>query len=322
MEAPKIAYLILAHGQEELLLRLIDTLNGPNINFFIHLDKKSTKLNFLKAALQGKHNVTIISSYKIYWMGFNMVRSTLELLQKAQDSKVNFKYFVLLSGQDYPIKSNSYINNFFTSHSEDFISYNKMADMEQKIRNKFQFFHYLDAPWWNPRHNKRIAMLIKIYYGFHKYISKRLPLRSFYNNMEPYFGSQWFALTHETVSYILEFVAKESEYLKFSKYTEGADEFFFQTIILNSQRKYNLYDYDSYEKWLVHKKENELYFAKYTSLRYMDWSEAAKTKPAVLNMNYYDVLKSSDELFARKFDLHDSSKLLDRIDEIIEKNNT
>ena len=98
------------------------------------------------------------------------------------------------------------------------------------------------------------------------------------------------------------------------KTTEGPDETFFHTIILNSERRNNVYEYDKFVKWLETRKEGEIFEPHFSSLRYMDWSESAKSKPAVLTEEYFDTLAANHNLFARKFDEKESAGLLNLID--------
>jgi core-2/I-Branching enzyme len=310
-----IAYLILAHNQPNLLIREVERLNQGNAHFFIHIDKKSGQdLLFLKEHFAAWNNVTIVSGEKIFWMGFNMVRATIRLLQMAYSSAVQFKYYVLLSGQDHPIKTNEYINAFFEKHNCDFISYNSIEYLDDVFKNKVSYYHYFDNAYYNPRSANRIPWLVRLYYGAHRRLDKYLPARRFYKNYTPYFGSQWFALTSDTVKYVLDFLARNKKYIRFMKFTEGPDEVFFQTIILNSERKHHVYDYDDYTAWLKTKEDGSVFVHKYSSLRYMDWSEDLKVKPAVLDSSYYETLAASNDLFARKFDENISRELLDKID--------
>jgi len=312
-----IAYLILAHHQPNLLIQLIERLKKENFYFFIHFDKKNSSRNipFLKKHFEGNKNVHIISTQNIYWMGYNMVDATIQLLQLAHASSVNFKYFVLMSGQDYPIKNADFIDDFFNRNNADFISYNSLEYMPENFKNKVTHLHFMDCAFYNPKSENKVPYLVKLYYRLHKHLDKFLPHRAFYKNYTPYFGSQWFALTNATVTHILYFLAQNKGYIRFMRFTEGPDEIFFQTIILNSERKNNVYDYDRYLDWLNTRKEGEIFIHKFSSLRYMDWSERGKAKPAVLDNSYYETLKSSDELFARKFDELISASLLSHIDE-------
>ncbi len=319
-----IAYLILAHNQPLQLERLISRLDQPNAYFFIHIDKKSTGKVAIKSNLSHFPNLKIISNHNVNWMGFNMVESTIDLLRLASGSGIDFKYYVLMSGQDYPIKSNRFINEFFEKHTEDFISFARINDSPDNFKNKVRYLHYYDFPYTNPRNKNKIPLLVYLYFGIHRHVVRYLPKRSFYKNMEPCFGAQWFALTHETVKCILEFIKENKGYLRFMKYTEGPDETFFQTIILNSGRKTNVYDYERFEEWCKTKKEGDNFIQDYSSLRYMDWSDNGKNvpKPAILDETYFETLKTSADLFARKFDEKASALLMQQIDtELLEQKN-
>ena len=132
--------------------------------------------------------------------------------------------------------------------------------------------------------------------------------------MEPFFGSNWFAFTQDTARYIVDFVNTNPGYVRYKRFTENADETFLHTILMNSPRQTNVYDYEKYVEWLKVRKGTDLFYAGHTSLRYMDWSERGKPKPATLDMSYFDELKNSDYLFARKVDEVVSAQLLDEID--------
>ena len=319
-----IAYLILAHNQPQQLERLISRLDQPNAYFYVHIDKKSADKEAIKVSLARFPNVRVISKHNVNWMGFKMVESTIDLLKMAFNSGVSFKYYVLMSGQDYPIKSNLFINDFFEKHNEDFISFARISDSPGNFKDKVRYLHYYDFPYTNPRNKKKLPFLVYLYFGVHGRIMKRLPKRTFYNSMEPYFGSQWFALTNDTVKCVLDFIRENKGYLKFMKYTEGPDETFFHTIVLNSERKNNVYDYGRFKEWLKTKKDVDNFIQDYSSLRYMDWADHGNNapKPATLDDSYYETLKNSTDLFARKVDERTSASLMQRIDtELLEQKN-
>lgn len=311
-----IAYLVLAHNQPQQLVRLVSRLSQPNAWLYIHIDSKSQDKGQIEALLSEYKQVKIISEYDVNWMGFNMVKSTLRLMELATGSGIDFKYYVLLSGQDYPIKSNSFINDFFDRHTEDFISFARINDSPDSYKNKVRYYHYYDFAYSNPRSSKKVPMLVYLYFGIHKRLMKYMPERKFYKCYQPYFGSQWFALRGETVKYILNFVKDNAGYIQFMKYTEGPDETFFHTIILNAERRNDVYGYKEYEKWRETRREGEHFIQEYSSLRFMDWSDRGKNlpKPAVLDAGYYDMLAASTDLFARKVDSVASKELMERID--------
>ena len=308
------AYLILAHNQPLQLERLLSRLNQPCVYFYIHIDRKSKDLEALMA-LQNKYsNATFISINKVNWMGYHMVDSTLKLMQLAIDSGIDFKYVVLMSGQDYPIRSNACINDFFTRHNTDFIYFDNVSIMPPNFGHKVNYYHYMDMEAINPRNPNKNKLLTYLYFGLHKRFRKHFPIRKFYKGMQPFFGSQWFALRLETIQYILQFIKQNPGYVSYMKHTEGPDELFFQTIILNSERKTNVYGYNKYLEYLKTRKPGDQFNPGYSSLRYMDWGAHLKSKPAVLDLSYYQALKTEDYLYARKVDEKISAELLHKID--------
>ena len=312
-----LAYLILAHNKPDQLKRMIDRLDAPWAHFFIHVDQKSADIASFREIFKNRERVQIISNHKIYWFGFNMVKSTTDLLRLATQSTVDFKYYVLLSGHDYPIKPNQYIFDFFSKHTADFIDYNRIEDLAEKFGEKYKSYYNMDIKYINPRDPARIGILVRLYSGLYVRLAKKFPRRNFYNGMTPFFGSQWFALTHDTVKNVLSFIDKNKGYSSFMKYIKGPDEIYFHSIILNSERKTNVWDYDRFLKWTATKKDGEIFSASYSSLHFMDWNDRGPglTKPAILDSGDFDALKATNkDLFARKFDARKSAELLSRID--------
>ena len=295
---------------------MVDRLNQPNVFFYVHIDKKNEDLKLFQDIFLGYKNVSVISEYKVYWGGISQVKTALHLMRLASNSRMDFKYFVMLSGQDYPIKTNEYINDFFSNHTCDFVSYNRIEDLHDSYKSKYRYFHYLDFKYINPKDPHKNKLLYYLYSGFYKRVGKYLPHRSFYKNFIPYFGSDWLALSRDTVKFILDFADNNKDYVRFMTYTEIPSELFIHNIILNSERKTNLCDYDKFVAWLQTKKKGEIFTPEYSSLRYMDWSDRGKehTKPATLDISYFEVLKTDKNLFARKVDGKISAELLDRID--------
>ena len=120
----KFAYLILAHHQPKQLLRLVKAIYTPNTVIYIHLDLKRDSKPF--TTLFARHHLTDVLFIKdrvnVYWGGFSMVKATLNLMQKAS-ADYPYKYYHLLSGSDFPIKSNEYIARFFSKSSKEYIGF-------------------------------------------------------------------------------------------------------------------------------------------------------------------------------------------------------
>ena len=104
----KIAYLILAHKEPQQLARLADRLSKTG-DVYIHIDKNQNFNDFAlvlkdmpRVYLESKRN-------RVSWAGWSIVKSYIQLLSVAYNDKKNYDRFVFLTGQDYPLMTNSEI---------------------------------------------------------------------------------------------------------------------------------------------------------------------------------------------------------------------
>lgn len=279
----KLAYLILAHKLPEQLTRLVNTLNNETSHFFIHIDKRAEAVySEAQRQLAAFPNVQFVSKrYSCRWGQFSIVNATIASLEMLVKSGADFEAVFLLSGQDYPIKHQSYIDSFLAHHpGQQFIDWFPL-DQPNKWTNQ-------GGPYQAMRRveNWHFAFRSK---WIHLPLQRKLP-----NGFLPYGGSQWWTLTRDCVEWIVDFVTNNPEFLHFFRYTFIPDELFFQTLLLNSP----------FRKEVVN-----------DGLRYVDFSRANPTPPAVLLKQDFEFLRNgTDALFARKFDMNRDSEILDLID--------
>lgn len=288
----KIAYLILAHKEPEQLKQLVKRLRTNQVLFFIHIDKNSD-INTYKSQFENDTDVTIISCFNSYWASFNLVKAELALLKKAYKSKAD--RFVLLSGQDYPIKSNEYIKDFFQKNKEvGFIEGDKLPDYnwvehQNGLFRVNRFHFYINKRWRAfPPHSKK------------KYIS------SFFNNLalityflffkskifeHYYHGGQWWALSLKQVEYILK---EEPRYLNSFKFSYASDELFIQTILYNAP--------------------SQMFKIQKNHLHFIYWPNSDSPNPGILTEKQLALLKKSSCLYARKFNHYNSLQVIKEID--------
>jgi len=292
----KIAYLILAHKNPQQLSRLINKLESRNTKIFIHIDKKSNIKQFKR----------IISPYvKIIpqredgkWGRIGLVKAMISGLKVI--AKEKFDYVLLLSGQDYPIKSNEVITQFFEiNNGKSFMHYFPIPskDLPNGGMDRINRYHFnLGKKRKFPRLNhpktlkgKLLNSLFSIYF--------KTP-RTFPDYLKPYCGSQWSSFHINAVRYVLDFLNEHPDYLKYHKYSHIPDEMFFQSILLNSTLAGDIIA---------------------TDLRYSDWKKPNMHLPAILKSEDFREILESDQLFARKFDTQIDQKILDIIDSSISK---
>ena len=110
-----INYIILAHKNPLQVKRLVEKLNTPDSFFYIHIDG-SFKIEPFKMLLSTLKNVFFLEKREnCAWGDIAIVKATITGLEQIiRDQRTG--YCILLSGQDYPLKSNDRIQSFFTSN--------------------------------------------------------------------------------------------------------------------------------------------------------------------------------------------------------------
>jgi hypothetical protein len=283
----RIAYLITAYAEFEHLARLVGTLDDVGVYFFIHVDAKSDMPEGLFAE---RKNVVSVARRKVWWGGWSHVEAIVSLMREA--AKGDFDYCVLLSGSDYPIRSNRTIRDVLAEGGEFINATAGFRPDKPERRVKYFWFDGFD----------RRKRSLKTYFlrgielalrtlGVHK---RHYPFETIYS------GIVWSALSKDCVRYILEYVDVNPRYVSFFRTAQVPEEMFFQTIIGNSL------------------------FAKEIrgTLTYMDWDNNSDSPPSigpehlgkfVHSPEYKSAGPAHERMFARKFGDR-SSAILDEID--------
>jgi len=296
----KIAYLIIAHNTPQHTRRLVKSLSSESSWIYIHLDKKSSDKSLSET---GGENVCFIQSrIPVYWGDYSFIEATLILLRTALSSSIRFDRFVLLSGADYPLRSASEIERFFANHSDvEFISSVPLpSEGAGKPLSRLNAYIPRPGSLTSGLINKLMQMGVFPYERDH---------RKYLQELQPYGGSAWWALSREACLYILDFVEKRKRVVKFFKNMLCSDESLVHTILGNSPFRSKIV----------------------RSLTYVDWSEGGNN-PAYISEKHLDFFRMHssfipDEvfgggtmLFARKFS-DDSVELVAKLDaQIREKN--
>ena len=213
----KIAYFILVHRFPEQFKRLFKAAYHPDNQYLIHLDKKAGEeiCQDIQAFLAGYGDAHILKSTNVVWGGYSMVQAELNAMQHLLTLDIEWDYFINLSGQDFPLKSQEYIRDFLTkSNGTNFITVANQATERPETMNRIEnFFVEEDA-------------------GF-----SGIPYpRDFLEDVTPYIGGQWMMLTRACC----DFICNSVEVKKFEAYyfnTLIADESFFQTVLMNTSFK-------------------------------------------------------------------------------------
>lgn len=291
----KKAYIIIAHKDPKQVYRLISRLNDGNSDFFVHIDKK-VDFDQFKVLTEFGDVTHFLERFDSKWGSYGTIRPYLTGLREIKNSDKKFDRVLLISGQDYPIKSNQAIDEFFKNSAHSvFINYFPIPNYEKWPGSDRGGWYrvdkyYFGAKWYELFCSKALNLL-STYVPF---LKRKAP-----NGMKPYTGQTWWNLDMYAVNYILAFNDAHPEYLKFHQHTFVADELFVQMIIGNSSDKKLLDSIENSEK------------------RFTIWEKPTSAHPKIFNDSDFDAIAASTDLFARKFDEKVNSKILDMIDERI-----
>jgi len=303
----KVAYLILAHQNPPQVARLIRTLSSEWAYFFLHIDRKTGLAPFTAVLPAGNHVHYLDGNDRVsvYWGGFSQVRATLNLLQTARNAGIGFHRYCLLSGADFPIKSNAALREAQGSEQE-FMGVEQQllapqtAFHSEYVKRYYFYDHYLLNPRTAPV--KRLSTLVDT-------VARQIPRRQ-YGTIPLYHGSQWWSLTRPCVEYIFEFLRQHPDYLRFHRYSLVPDEIFFHSIVKSSPfAAYLTHDFER-----ASSPETCLPSHDHGS-HYIDW-QADGASPKVLDLSDWDALLQSRALFARKFEEPRSAALLTELEKL------
>jgi hypothetical protein len=277
----------------------VKRLDTDGVSFFIHVDKKTDEQTYRSMVdpLRDCANVSFLERCTCNWGDYGHVRATLRGIEQILTGGVQCDYVILITGQDYPIKSNRHIQQF----------------LEESDGRSFIYYFTKQAPWagnWDERHLYWHFSWGGRHFAFPKadmferpalsrvwnVLARGIPLRrKMPGGLEPFYGSSYWCLSRECIEYIHQFVQNNKAFPRFFRHVSIPDEIFFQTILLNSTLKERLVNDD---------------------MIYTDFSQHL-AHPAILGKNDFHRLMSRGELFARKFDATVDGEVLDMIDAAI-----
>lgn len=296
----KQAILIIAHNNLDIIIKNIKILNSQNIDFFIHLDKKSSidvdsiinnsELNNISS------KIFVYKQISVAWGGFSLVEVELMLLKEtlkySNDCKFKYDHIHLISGVDMPLmNSNDFIEFFSKNPMTEYVHFYSQT-LPKDIYDRFNYYHIFEENSWK---RKKVGKIIyKILNGISKLIQKILFINRIDKNIKYQYGSQWFSITSNFAEYI---VSNENTVRRLFSKSVACDEIFIQTLLINSKYVENLYISEF----------NDNYKA---CMRFIDWK---KGNPYTFKKNDYEELINSNCAFARKFDLNTDKEIIELI---------
>lgn len=189
---------------------------------------------------------------------------------------------ILLTGQDYPLKSNERImSQLKRSRGACFLHAFPMMDPVASEWPPTEIQRYRDWHLWLNRRHVRLRL------------NRRIP-----GGRAPFGGSAYWGLPRDAILYIWRSIEREPRFVRFFRRVYDPDEVFFQTILMNSP---------------LRERVTSLAGPHCLGLHYIDWS-GADEQPKTLALSDIPALRSTRALFARKFDAGASEGILGALD--------
>jgi Core-2/I-Branching enzyme len=209
-----IAYLILVHRYPAQFKRLFKSIYTPGNSYVVHVDKSSGPAiaadisNFL-APYQG---VEILEPKDALWGGYSLVDAELRGMALLLTMCDRWTHYINLSGQDFPLKTQHYMCEFFAANPGK------------------QFIRAVDQRQERPDTMNRIS---HVFVEEHGTITQTDSAQSYITGDTPYIGTQWKAVTRG----FCEFVCNDPSAERFKIFYRNSfipDEGFFQSVMMNS----------------------------------------------------------------------------------------
>lgn len=292
----KHAYLIMAHNDFDTLIHVLREIDDPRNDIYLHIDKKSgmVDLDLIKVSVK-ESGLYFVPRMKVFWGTISQVKCELKLLKKA--SAKGYKYYHLISGNDFPLKSQDYIHNLLRDEDSEFLSYHLSGENGDDFLYKVKMYYPLlrfvgkGALTGNGLRDKLSRKLGYWQSSLNAFQEKHNVDRTKKSAGAVFYkGDQWFTITHDFALYILE---NKSRILRTYFLTNGPDEIFMQTLAMNSR--------------FANRVKND-------SLRQIDW---LRGNPYEYRLTDLDELKASDKLFARKISYYVDPELVDSLSRYI-----
>ena len=271
----------MAHTNFPQLQILINLLDHPNNDIYLHVDKRS--VDFRPEMIQvSASTLTIIDPIRITWGGHSQIQCELNLLKASAPN--HYRYYHLISGIDLPLKSQDEIHEFFEAHyPENFINFHAPSNESKSFLYRIEQYHIFQdlmgrskglLPGLLRRANNGFIALQKLV-GFRR--KQYIP---------PYKGTNWFSITDELAQYVL---SQEALIKKQFYYSSCADEVFLHSVAMASPCRDTIVD---------------------DCLRAIDWDRG---DPYIFRQEDVDGLLVSPNLFGRKFDSRVDAQAIGKI---------
>lgn len=269
----KIAFILLSHKDPKSIIDQAQRLTAAGDYISIHFDASSPREDYemIRGALADNPSVAFAKKrVRGGWGEWSLVAGTIEAVRAAVEAFPRATHFYMVSGDCMSIKSAEYAHDFLDRDDVDYIESFDYFESDW-IKTGLKEERLIYRHFFNERTQKRL-----FYTSFE--VQKKLGLkRKIPDDLQIMIGSQWWCLRRRTIEWILEFIDRRPDVMRFFRTTWIPDETFFQTLV-----RHMVPDHEINTRTL-------------TFLMFTDYG-----MPVTFHNDHYDLLLSQDYLFARK----------------------
>ena len=246
----KLCYLILAHNNLDYVADLIESLSSDNVGFIVHIDSKCSESLKPVEEISNRRNVKLMEDRKdILWGGKSMVDIVNQMSRLALDDNMKYDYFILLSGQDMPVKSSEYILNYLeTNGYKNYLAAGRMMTAEcvwqEQGRRRLECYAVrlgqreisTIEPGCLNYNNLRQIFKTFLYGDRASILSMVKALFSARRSglgIVPYGGEFWWRMNRKSLKTIIDYYDSHPELDKELSYTSNPDEIVYNTLAYN-----------------------------------------------------------------------------------------
>lgn len=269
----RLAYIILAHHKPRQFARLFEAIHTEEDLFLVHVDRNSPRSmhEAVDSQVSGRPNAWMLPSRPLNWGGWSLAAIQLEAIRALLARDRDWRYFINLSGQDFPLKPAHAIRAELAGHPDR--NYLDVATLDSFARPE--------------RNHLRRRLRYRRFEWGGRVIGTPLPMLRRRGIRTDWKGSGWYTLTRA----FCEWIANDSlarRCIDALRHTYVPDECLMQTLAMNGPFAGTLAGHNRRE---------------------IIWNGGAH--PITLTLAHRERLLDSRADFARKFDEGVDAAILD-----------
>ena len=308
-----IAYHVLCHDNFPQVVELVRALWTPDATILVDVDDgKRPDVRPLEA-LRGLSNVHVKTDANIGWGGGGTMRKTLLGAFELLELSLSWRYYVVLSGQDLPLKSNDVIRERLARGDAEGISYIRSAPPEPLPVESFAVDNPTAKPrlWKDRGHTKVWALPGTIDPQAHMYARSLVDVTEVGELGEVYVGLADPLLARRRADFFARY-----------PFHVGANWFNLHRTLVEHMRS-DPFAYELYDVMRTTFIPDESYFQTYVSNSpfrdRLDWDygrlilrPGPVPRVKVFDMDDWPTIEAANELYGRKFDVRTDAEVVAR----------